>query len=367
MHFDQAAKAFDTQRRKERALMLAAHIREYLPRADLSAMEFGCGTGLIGMALIDRFSSILFVDASKGMIDQVNEKIRPYPHAAAVRIDLMKEPMPQKTFDCIFMSMVLHHIQDTRRILAILYGLLGENGRLIIVDLEQDDGRFHAGEPDFDGHNGFEQARMRALLMAAGFEDIGTKTIYSGEKEVGGAWVPYTLFIAKADKGLGLGSTAGEPTAVVLKRASMPDCGLIHAMQVKAFKPLLDKYKDYETNPGAESLERVQQRMGQSFTDYYLIQLSGLNIGAVRVAKHIPNTCRISPMFILPEFGGHGYAQQAIRLVEGLYPGILRWELDTIGQEAKLCHLYEKMGYQATGKEEAIQPGMTIRFYAKQK
>ncbi|ODU55652.1 MAG: hypothetical protein ABT01_05680 [Clostridium sp. SCN 57-10] len=152
---------------------------------------------------------------------------------------------------------------------------------------------------------------------------------------------------------------------IQLRKAGICDCGQIHQMQGKAFAYLLDKYHDYDTNPGAEPLEKVIQRMEQTFTDYYYIQLGSRCIGAMRVVRLHDGACRISPMFILPEFQGKGYAQQAIRNVEELYPGACRWELDTIKQEPKLCHLYEKMGYCAIGKEKVIQPGMTIIFFEK--
>ena len=51
--------------------------------------------------------------------------------------------------------------------------------------------------------------------------------------------------------------------------------------------------------------------------------------------------------------------------VEALYPQANSWELDTIKEEAKLCHLYEKMGYKRTGKEEALQDNMVIVYYSK--
>jgi GNAT superfamily N-acetyltransferase len=137
-------------------------------------------------------------------------------------------------------------------------------------------------------------------------------------------------------------------------------------MQVAAFAPLLDKYHDYGTNPASEPLEKIVQRMGQAFTDYYFICLGSETIGAIRIVRLQDGACRISPMFILPKFQGKGYAQQAIKQVESLYPNACRWELDTIKQEQKLCHLYEKMGYAATGKEKTIQDGMTIVFYTKE-
>jgi len=76
-------------------------------------------------------------------------------------------------------------------------------------------------------------------------------------------------------------------------------------MQIQAFASLLEKYQDFNTNPGAEKLERIVQRMREDFT----IQ------------------------------------------AELLYLQDTGWTLDTIKQELKLCRLYEKMGYKPTGEE----------------
>ena len=69
-------------------------------------------------------------------------------------------------------------------------------------------------------------------------------------------------------------------------------------------------------------------------------------------------------IFILPEFQGKGIAQETIRLCEEMH-GNGNWELDTILQESKNCHLYEKMGYRQTGKTEAINERLTLVFYEK--
>ena len=153
---------------------------------------------------------------------------------------------------------------------------------------------------------------------------------------------------------------------IILKTAVMANCEEIHGMQIKAFGALFDKYRDVNTSPAAESLEIIIERMEQDFTDYYLILLNETKIGAIRVVRPGNRVCRISPMFILPEYQGKGYAQQAILLAESLYPEAKQWTLDTIKQEKMLCHLYEKMGYVPTGKEEKIQDGMDIVYYVKQ-
>lgn len=152
---------------------------------------------------------------------------------------------------------------------------------------------------------------------------------------------------------------------ITLKKADINDCAEIHKMQVKAFMPLLEKYGDTATNPAAEPIERVAERMKQEQTDYWLIRLNNLNIGAIRIVRLDENECRISPVFILPEYQDCGYAQAALTLAERMYQSVRLWRLDTIKQEEKLRHLYEKLGYTATGKEDDIQEGMTIIYYEK--
>ena len=151
---------------------------------------------------------------------------------------------------------------------------------------------------------------------------------------------------------------------IELEKAQFHDCPEIHSLQVKSFLPLLEKYQDFSTNPAAETLERIEERFCQNETTYWFIVLQGKHIGGLRVCD-FGEVCRISPIFILPEYQGRGYAQCALKSVEEKYPGAIRWELDTIAQEEKLCHLYEKMGYCPTGERKNIKEDMDIVFYAK--
>jgi len=152
---------------------------------------------------------------------------------------------------------------------------------------------------------------------------------------------------------------------ITLQKAFIEDCTLIHEMQVKSFRSLLEKYHDIDTNPGAEPLSRVVERMEQPFTHYYLILLDKVAVGAMRIIRRSDDVCRVSPIFVLPEFQGRGFAQEAMLLAESFYPCASVWQLDTILQEEKLCYLYEKLGYCKTGVTETIQQGMDIVYYEK--
>ncbi len=113
-------------------------------------------------------------------------------------------------------------------------------------------------------------------------------------------------------------------------------------------------------------VRKVEARLKQDFTFYYFICIGQQKAGAVRVVdrKETGKNKRISPIFILPEFQGKGIAQKAIRLCEEMH-GSGNWELDTILQEPKNCHLYEKMGYRQTGRTQVINERLTLTFYEK--
>lgn len=149
-----------------------------------------------------------------------------------------------------------------------------------------------------------------------------------------------------------------------LRKAAYEDCSLIHDIQVRSFIGMLQKYNDFDSSPAAESLDRIQQRFQQNYTDYYMILAEDQIVGMLRVCNFGIN-CRLSPICILPEFQGRGYAQRAILAVEKFYPEAIFWQLDTVAQEEKLCYLYEKLGYRKTGKTEHVKDGMDLVYYEK--
>ena len=153
--------------------------------------------------------------------------------------------------------------------------------------------------------------------------------------------------------------------SVTLRQAKREDIETIWKMQIEAFRGLLGKYQDYDLSPGAEPIDKVIARFEQPWTKYFFIEAEGADVGVIRVVdKNDGSRKRISPLWIMKEYRGKGYAQDAILAVEDLY-GADNWCLDTILQEKGNCHLYEKMGYHQTGKVEHINDRMDIVFYEK--
>lgn len=137
-------------------------------------------------------------------------------------------------------------------------------------------------------------------------------------------------------------------------------------MQIAAFSDLYAKYQDPGTSPATETLEKTIMRLEQSYTYFYYIVVDDAIVGAMRVIddKEEGKYKFLSPIFIMKEFRGRGYAQKAIQLAEEIH-GSSGWTLDTILQEKGNCYLYEKMGYYQTGETRVINERMTLVFYKK--
>ena len=70
---------------------------------------------------------------------------------------------------------------------------------------------------------------------------------------------------------------------VSLVRASEEDARLLYEMQLRAFRPLLARYLDYETSPANEPLTRTLLRLRQIETEYYMIFSDGVPAGGARL------------------------------------------------------------------------------------
>ena len=201
MSFDLKAKTWDDDYRSQRAAAVAQEIKRHIPRCK-TAMEFGCGTGLVSFCLADIFDEITLIDSSQGMIDTLTEKIQnaAVNNMIPMYMDLTSETYEGKKFDAIYSSMVFHHIIDINNIIGKLYSMLNDGGCVCIVDLDKEHGSFHLNEPGYTGHNGFVQSEIHDIFMENGFKNIAIGTFYRNIKEIGDKQIPYSLFCLYAEK-----------------------------------------------------------------------------------------------------------------------------------------------------------------------
>lgn len=194
--FEQIAEKYDTTERIEIAKMISNAIREYITDGkNKSAIAFGCGTGLVGIELINEFKSVLFLDTAQSMLDQITQKIAvsEIKNADILCFDFETGIRSDLHADYIFMAQVLLHIKEIQPVLSRLYEVLNPEGHLLIVDFDKNE----AIESDLV-HNGFNQTELSERLSEIGYRKIQSKTFYSGEKIFMGK--DASLFILDAQK-----------------------------------------------------------------------------------------------------------------------------------------------------------------------
>ena len=199
-HFDSKARRWDENPVfQERARKIAEAVRESVPlNRQMSALDYGCGTGLLSFPLRDALGSILLADSSPGMLEVVAEKIaaQGVTNMTPVKLDLLADPVPAQRFDLVVTSMTLHHVPDTDHILKVFHDLLQPGGHLCIADLDKEDGSFHGIE--IDVHHGFDRAELEARARKAGFTDVRFQTVFSIAKEQETGTRDYPVFLMTA-------------------------------------------------------------------------------------------------------------------------------------------------------------------------
>lgn len=178
--FEMIAHTYDTSERIQTAQASSDALRKYIVDGkSKKAIDFGCGTGLVGMNLIDDFDSMLFLDTSPNMIQQIELKISDLniQNANTLCFDIEQEELTGVHADYIFMAQVLLHIQDIELMLSRLYHVLNDGGHLLIIDFNKNENVVSDMV-----HNGFDQAKLTDVMTQIGYRHIEFKTFYNGSK-----------------------------------------------------------------------------------------------------------------------------------------------------------------------------------------
>ncbi|EJQ51868.1 acetyltransferase [Bacillus wiedmannii] len=155
---------------------------------------------------------------------------------------------------------------------------------------------------------------------------------------------------------------------ITLEKATEIDAAVLFQMQIDSFRPLLNKYKDYETNPANESIEKTILRINNPSNNFYKMIIDSKLVGAICISqKERPYKFWISPMFIHPNYQGKGIAQKVLILIEKMFPKARSFELATILEEERNCFLYEKMGYKRTEVIKKLNDKTTLIYYKKER
>lgn len=152
---------------------------------------------------------------------------------------------------------------------------------------------------------------------------------------------------------------------IQLQLATEKDAELIQRLKYKSFLPIYDIYKDDETNPIMEPIEKTISILQQAYTDYWLIKYQEEYIGAIRIGSVKQGVYHISPVYIVPEYQNIGVGTIILEMMFEKYSNAEMWTLTTIKEELRNCHFYEKLGFVRNEYVKVVNDKMTLVGYDK--
>ncbi|EKU50037.1 class I SAM-dependent methyltransferase [Staphylococcus massiliensis] len=180
--FKNLANKYDVPERVALANIIASELRNHIEADhEQTLIDYGGGTGLVSLQLIDLFKHITIMDASREMIDVATSKIETedLKNVDSMHIDVTKDTsdasLPKA--DIIILSLVLLHVTDKVTLLKQLRNMLKEDGAIYIVDFDKNERVTHPKVT-----NGFTEETLQVLCDKADLKYEGRNVFYKGEK-----------------------------------------------------------------------------------------------------------------------------------------------------------------------------------------
>ena len=203
--FDKAAVVWDKDPgRMQMAKTIAdAMINSLHPEGTELVMDYGTGTGNIALRIAPYVKRIIAVDSAKGMLVVLKEKLRT---GGITTIEPREWSIGQNTadlpeFNLIVSSMTLHHVRNTAAAARTFHELLLPGGRIVIADLDSDNGEFHEA-PGIAEHDGIDRNNLQQIFEDAGFDSVRfseAATIHKKSSLTGKPRV-FTIFLMTAER-----------------------------------------------------------------------------------------------------------------------------------------------------------------------
>ena len=199
-----ATKAADWDNNNPRMVMIQKFISEIESRGTINdqthMLDFGCGTGLVGLHFVEKVGKLTLVDNSPAMIEVLRTKIieNSYTNTEVVE-GTIEDALEIESFTLIVASMSVHHVDDIPHLINHFHKRLVKNGKVIISDLYKEDGSFHF--PDVVPQNGFDLDTLQSQFAEAGFTVEHISNYHTMNREIStGEKKSFPLFVLVASK-----------------------------------------------------------------------------------------------------------------------------------------------------------------------
>ena len=160
----------------------------------LTVGDLGCGTGQVSELLAPHVHKVIAVDGSTDMVQAARRRLKGATQVDVRRGDMEALPIDDGQLDVAVLALVLHHVPEPVRALAVVNRVLKPGGRVLMVDMLPHDREEYQQQM---GHVwlGFSEKTIKKHFEAAGF-DKPKVTALPTEADVKGP----SLFVATAKK-----------------------------------------------------------------------------------------------------------------------------------------------------------------------
>jgi ArsR family transcriptional regulator len=147
---------------------LPAAIVSHMPRCRV-AVDFGCGTGTMLKAMMQKAQEVIGVDGSPRMLELARRRFEEDAGRVSLRIgDLEHLPLADGEADFAVVSMVLHHLSHPGAALREIRRVLSPGGVLVLADFDKHEDERMRTEYG-DRWLGFDLPALTEKLTGAGF------------------------------------------------------------------------------------------------------------------------------------------------------------------------------------------------------
>ena len=200
--FNEKAKTWNEQPGKlEEAKTFIEKIKSKISLdKDMRVLDFGCGTGLNGLELINTVKTVAFLDISDGMISQLQTRLNQL-NATNYEIynKLIDEIGDVEPFDVIMTTLTFHHTADVEGTVRSFFKLLKSGGKVFVVDLFKCEGKSHSEHKTMPHHDGFETDELKKIFGDAGFSRCDVES-YGFKKFPRDLTKDFEMFFLTAEK-----------------------------------------------------------------------------------------------------------------------------------------------------------------------
>ncbi|WP_419783206.1 class I SAM-dependent methyltransferase [Maridesulfovibrio sp.] len=172
--FTMKAKEWDSNPERRRiADEFAAAVEKTVDfTADSKVLDFGCGTGMVGLRFGKSVKTLYALDTSDAMLGMLRAKLsdEDFGNVQVLAVPLHEAGIPENSLDVIFTSMAMHHVEDLPEVLMLMGRLLKSGGKLVVGELLPEDGSFHGD--NVVPYNGFKPDDLATMVEKAGFSTV---------------------------------------------------------------------------------------------------------------------------------------------------------------------------------------------------